>query len=105
MFGRVWLDHPRVQVALADFEQGIRERYPEATFEVTVGGEPDGVYLTATVDLEDTSEVLGVIMDRLLEVQVDEYLPVYVIAVRPDGSKFVAADRNRWFPSDETSRV
>ena len=93
MFGRAWLDHPRVQAALADFERLIRDRYPEATFEVTHGGEPDGIYLTATVDLEDTLDVLDAIMDRLLEVQVDEYLPVYVIPVRPDGSRHVTANR------------
>jgi hypothetical protein len=82
MFGRAWLDHPRVQAALADFERLIHDRYPEATFEVTYGGEPDGVYLMVTVDLEDTEEILDLIMDRMLEVQVDEYLPVYVIPVR-----------------------
>jgi len=90
MQGKAWLDDPRVQAALADFEQQIRNRYPDATFDVTYGGEPDGVYLTATVDLEDTLEVLDVIMDRLLEVQVDECLPVYVIPVRPAGSRHVA---------------
>lgn len=90
MQGKAWLDDPRVQAALADFEQQIRNRYPDATFDVTYGGEPDGVYLTATVDREDTLEVLEVIMDRLLEVQVDEYLPVYVIPVRPAGSRYVA---------------
>lgn len=89
MFGRAWLDHPRVQVALADFERQIREQYPDATFDVTFGGEPDGIYLTATVDVEDTFEVLDVIRDRLYQVQVDEYLPVYVIPVRPPGSKYL----------------
>ena len=98
MFGRDWLDHPRVQVALADFERLIRERYPEATFDVKWGGEPDGVYLFVEVDLEDTHEVLDAIMDRLLEVQNDEYLPVYVIPVRPAWSKIeIALNRSsRW---------
>ena len=94
MFGRAWLDHPRVQVALADFERQIRERYPDATFEVSWGGEPDGVYLTATVDVEDTFEVLDVIKDRLYHVQVDEYLPVYVIPIRPAGSKYLPNSRH-----------
>ena len=77
------VEDPRVQTALADFRERILARYPEATFTVEYGGEPEGVYLMAMVDLEDTGEVLDAIMDRLLEVQVDEYLPVYVIPLRP----------------------
>jgi len=65
------------------FERRIRERYPDATFAVSMGDDPDGIYLMATVDLEDTGEVLDAIMDRLLEVQIDEALPVYVIPIRP----------------------
>jgi hypothetical protein len=85
-----WESDPRIQSALADFKRGILDRYPDATFTIEVGGEPDGVYLMATVDLEDTLEVLDAIMDRVLEVQVDEELPVYVIPIRPRGSKYVA---------------
>lgn len=83
MTAQAWETDPRVQAALADFERRIRDRYPDATFAVTVGDDPDGIYLMTTVDLEDTTEVLEAIMDRLLEVQVDEELPVYVIPVRP----------------------
>lgn len=73
----------RVLRALADLKRGILERYPTATFEVSVGGEPEGIYLDAIVDLDDTGEVLEPIMDRLLEVQIDEGLPVYVVPLRP----------------------
>jgi hypothetical protein len=76
-------DDPRVLAALADFKESIRANYPEATFKVEIGGEPDGIYLLATVDVENTMDVLDTIMDRLLEVQVDEELPVYVIPMRP----------------------
>jgi len=61
----------------------ITQQYPSATFEVTYGDDPDGVYLTPTVDVEDTEEVFDVVVDRLLEMQIDEALPVYVIPVRP----------------------
>ena len=37
----------------------------------------------ATVDIADTDEVVDVIGDRLLELQVDEGLPVYVTPLRP----------------------
>ncbi|MGH2616129.1 MAG: hypothetical protein ACRDJC_12875 [Thermomicrobiales bacterium] len=94
-----WFMIQRIQDVLAEFQQIISERYPEATFAVEVGGEPDGVYLMTTVDLEDTEEVLDVIMDRMLEVQIDEGLPVYVIPIRPTGSKYVPIDGNRTISS------
>ncbi|MBA2519732.1 MAG: hypothetical protein H0V24_08700 [Chloroflexia bacterium] len=74
---------PQEQTALDDFERLIHARYPDATFDVSVGGEPDGVYLTVTVDLEDSGEVIDHILDRLLEVHIDEGLPVYVVTARP----------------------
>jgi hypothetical protein len=40
------------------------------------------VYLTATVDLDDPDEVMDVIVDRLLEIEIDERLPIYVIPSR-----------------------
>ena len=83
MNSQVLKDDPRVLAVLADFQQRIRKSYPEATFAVEYGGEPDGVYLMATVDLENTLEVLDTIMDQLLEVQIEEELPIYVIPIRP----------------------
>ena len=41
------------------------------------------MYLDATVDVVDTDEVMDVVVDRLLAMQVEEDLPVYVIALRP----------------------
>jgi len=74
---------PRIPARVAEFQDLILARFPDATFEVRRGSEPPGFYVWTTVDLEDTTEVLDAIMDRLLEVQVEEYLPVYVIPVRP----------------------
>ena len=84
MKGEEWLDDPRVQDALLELEQRIRTHYPTATIDVTHGGEPDGVYLTATIEGANAFDVLDSIIDRLLEIQVDEGLPIYVIPVRPD---------------------
>ena len=39
--------------------------------------------MKAIVDVEDTDEVVDVFIDRMLEMQIDEDLPVYVIPVRP----------------------
>lgn len=80
---RIQEDDPRVQKALADLQGLIHGRYPEATFEVAPGEDPEGIYLRATVDVEDTDEVVDTIIDQLLEIQVEQRLPVYVIPVRP----------------------
>ncbi|MBI2861443.1 MAG: hypothetical protein HYX89_01340 [Chloroflexi bacterium] len=73
-------EDPRIPTALAELKGMISQRYPQATFEVGVGEDPEGVYLTATVDVEDTTEVFDVVVDRLVEMEVEEGLPVYVVA-------------------------
>lgn len=73
---------PRIASALTELEERIRGQFPSATFAVTEEDDPTGVYLTATVDLDDPDTVMDVIGDRLLELEVDEGLPVYVVPVR-----------------------
>ncbi len=69
--------------AIAEMENLIKTQYPSASFTVSKGDDPEGTYLTATVDVEDTDEVMDLYIDRLLSLQVDEGLPLYVIPVRP----------------------
>ncbi len=73
---------PRMHTALAELEGLIRARYPSATFTTFHGEDPEGMYLRATVDLEDPDEVMDVVIDRLYDLQVEHELPVYVIPVR-----------------------
>jgi hypothetical protein len=47
------------------------------------GDDPTGIYVLATVDAEDTEAVVDVYIDRLLELQIDAGLAIYVIPVRP----------------------
>jgi hypothetical protein len=74
---------PAIAAALRELQDLIAARYPEATFVVEGGSEPPGIYLVATVDVEDTDEVFDLVVERLLELQIDEGLPVYVTPVRP----------------------
>ena len=76
-------EDPRIGRAVAELQATIRAKYPAATFEVGRGDDPDGTYVWATVDVEDTDEVIDLVIDRLLELQVEERLPVYLIPVRP----------------------
>ena len=73
---------PREQAALDEMQALITRHYPTASFEVARGDDPEGWYLTASVDVPDPDEVVDVILPRLMEVQIDEGLPVYVIPVR-----------------------
>lgn len=72
----------RLEATIAEMKDLIRDRYPGASFTFGEGDDPEGGCLTATVDVEDRSEVLGLYVDRLVELQVEEELPLFVIPRR-----------------------
>ena len=74
---------PRMEAAIAEIQQRILERFPEAMFDVGHGEDPEGIHLIATVDLEDLGEVVDLYLDRLVDMQIDEGLPLYVVPTRP----------------------
>lgn len=77
------LADPRVRAAIAEVQDLILVRYPNATFSVWVGlgDDKDGIYIEAAVDSVDLSEVVDAYSNRLVDLHVDEGLPVHVIAV------------------------
>jgi H2-forming N5,N10-methylenetetrahydromethanopterin dehydrogenase-like enzyme len=72
-----------MQAAIGELQRLIQQDYPETTFQREPGDDPAGMYVLATVDVEDTDAVVEVYIDRLLELQIDEGLAVYVVPVRP----------------------
>jgi len=72
----------RNAAALAELAALITARYPGATIEVRPGEEPGERFLMAAVDLEDPDEVLDLVLDRLLDFQVGEGLPILVVPLR-----------------------
>ncbi len=74
---------PVMAAAIAEIRDLIAEHYPQATFVVEEGDDPAGIYLVAMVDVEDTDEVVDRYGDRLVDLQVEAGLPVYVAALRP----------------------
>jgi hypothetical protein len=74
---------PRMEDAVRELKRLITARFPQAAFVVEEGFDPEGIYLVTTVDITDTDEVIAVVGDRLVELQVDEGLPVYVTPLRP----------------------
>src|ERR687885_2605133 len=75
---------PRMRQAVEDLKGLVRQRYPDATFRLSRSPEePRALHLWTTVDLEDLDAVLDPIIDRIVELQTDERLPIHVIPVRP----------------------
>lgn len=73
---------PRMGAAVTEMQDVIRSRFPTTTFTVGDAGDPEGVYVGALVDVEDTDDVIELILDRLVDLQVTEGLPIYVVSVR-----------------------
>src|SRR6266702_4293055 len=73
----------RMEEAVHELKRLITTRFPQAAFVVEEGFDPEGIYLVTTVDITDTDEVMAVVGDRLVELQVEEGLPVYVTPLRP----------------------
>jgi hypothetical protein len=77
-------DHdPRARAALDELRELIAARYPTASFEVSRG--PDDrrqILLRTVVDVDDPDEVLDLVGERLLQLQVEEQIPLHVIPVR-----------------------
>jgi hypothetical protein len=77
---------PGVREAVDELQAVIRRHYPSASFRVTRGrDDPQAIHLVTTVDVEDLDAVLDVVVDRLMELQIAQGLPIFVIPVRPPG--------------------
>ena len=75
---------PRLQRAVTELTEMIKHRYPTASFIVGPGEDtPDATHITATVDVDDPDEVTDLVIERELELQVDEGIPIYVIPIQP----------------------
>jgi hypothetical protein len=92
MIGQAYSSAARgIEAAVEELKALIRSTYDRASFEVVHGDDPEGVYLIAIVDVADRDAVIDCYAARLLEFQVDEELPLYVIPLRPP--ERVLADR------------
>jgi hypothetical protein len=75
---------PRVQHAIQELQTLIQGRFPTASFTISRGEDaPENLHLITTVDIDDTDEVLDLVIDRVVELQVEEGIPIHVIPIRP----------------------
>ena len=72
----------RMTAAIAEMQQLISTAFPNASYTTTHQDDPEGIQLIVMVDIEDTDRVVDCFIDRLLTLQVDESIPLYVIPVR-----------------------
>lgn len=75
---------PKMPSAMAELQELIRSFGPSTTFSFGETEDPDGVYMRAIVDVEDTDDVTELIIDRLADFQIDEGLPIYVVTRTPE---------------------
>ncbi len=76
-------DDPAIRHAVEELQGTIRERYPSAAFDVSEGDDPEGVYLTATIDTDDLTTILETVSEPLFAIQVEQGLPLYLVPTRP----------------------
>lgn len=72
----------RMETAIAEMKQLIAGRYPTTAFSVYEWDDPEGIFLSAIVDTDDIEAVTDLFRDRILDLQVDEGLPLFVIPER-----------------------
>jgi len=97
-------DHnDRMETALEELRALILSRYPEATFETGPSQDDDAiVHLYAYVDVEDTDEVMDLVIDRMVDMQAEEGLPIFVLPRRtPEriAARWAAPDRREGLPT------
>lgn len=73
----------RINAAVHELELIILDRFPDATFHIEISpDDPQITHLVATVDVNDSYDVLDLVSDRVTDFLV-EGLPIFVIPVRP----------------------
>ncbi|MGI8552769.1 MAG: hypothetical protein ACR2PL_18570 [Dehalococcoidia bacterium] len=73
---------PRVWEAVQELQATIRAKYPTTRFDVHSGvDDPEETWVVATVDLDDPDAVLDLVIDRLLDLQIEQGVPVHVLLV------------------------
>lgn len=75
-------DHPRMREAIAEMQSLILRHFPEATFDIGEGDDPEGAYLWTTVDLVDTDPVIDLVVSHLNDLLIDERMALYVFPLR-----------------------
>ncbi|HUG13380.1 MAG TPA: hypothetical protein VMM78_00065 [Thermomicrobiales bacterium] len=75
----------QIDAAVAELKRLVLQYYPDARFRVECGiDDPKAIHLVAIMDFEDTFDVLDRVSDRVMEIQIDDGVPIFVIPLRPN---------------------
>ncbi len=86
----------RTRQAISELQGAIARRYPTASFEVSrATDDPASIHLVAVVDVDDPDEVADLVVDRVVELQVDERIPIHVIPLRTPERVTAAREERR----------
>lgn len=75
------LTDPRMVAAIEELTGLIRAEHPTAEFSAEYDEDECSVFVIATVDVDDTDEVMDLFLDRILTLQEEEGLRLHVIPV------------------------
>lgn len=74
---------PKMKAAIVDLKATIRQHHPGVVFRIAANpDDPEIVELVAIVDLEDPDQVLDVVIDRQMQIQIHDELPIFVVTER-----------------------
>lgn len=73
---------PRMAAAIAEMKTLISSRYPTTIYSVYEWDDPEGIFLSAVIDTEDLESATDLFLGRMVDLQIDEDLPLFVIPER-----------------------
>lgn len=68
--------------AIKEIQHLISSYYPTTTYTIYEWDDPEGIFVEATVDTEDLVAVKDLFRERLLDWQVEDLLPLFVVPKR-----------------------
>ena len=86
----------RTRQAVAELQNAIIARYPTTSFALERSPEdPASIHLLAVADVDDPDEVGDLVVERVVELQVDEGIPLHVIPLRTPEREQAAREAKR----------
>lgn len=87
---------PQMQAAVDELAGTIAASYPSAQLQVTRHPEESTtILLEATVDIDDTDQVVDLVFERMEQLRIDEGVPILVMPLRTPERVARLLDENR----------
>jgi hypothetical protein len=79
-----WASYAKVKEAAEELKGLIRAKYPDAEFKlVRAVDQQRSWHLLAMVDVDDLDDVGALVIDREVDMLVEEHIPIHVIPIEP----------------------